>query len=31
MNFLFAETDAETVVIRLHELLFDKEAPDILK
>jgi aspartate kinase len=31
MNFLVAETDAERVVIRLHELLFDKEAPDILK
>jgi aspartate kinase len=31
MNFLVAETDAEKVVVRLHELLFDNETPDNFK
>jgi aspartate kinase len=31
MNFLVAEADAERVVIRLHELLFDNEATDSFK
>jgi aspartate kinase len=31
MNFLVAESDAETVVVRLHELLFDKSAPNVFK
>jgi aspartate kinase len=31
MNFLVAENDAEKVVVRLHEFLFDKETPNNLK
>jgi aspartate kinase len=31
INFLVAESDADTVVVRLHELLFDKSAPMVFK
>ncbi len=31
MNFLVAEADSEKVIVRLHELLFDKSAPGIFK
>ena len=31
MNFLVAEADTEKVILRLHELLFDKSAPGIFK
>jgi len=31
MNFLVADSDTEAVVVKLHELLFDKMAPGIFK
>jgi aspartokinase len=31
MNFLVAEAETEKVILRLHELLFDKSAPDTFK